>query len=429
MAKSTKGKGGKAQQPVNAEEIVQDASEAIAEDVTEIVEDAEVLSDDAPVETSEPDDATEEASVDDIAEPETPVEPEAPTPEVIRETVVERKGGFVPLVLGGVVAAGIGVASAGYIFPNGLPFGPQATDYSSAIEAQSSRIDALSEELAAKPAFDPSALEVAVADASNAVSTAQEQIEGLSETVGTFEERLTTLEALPRQDGSGVSQQMENALKEMRAELDQQNAALEQMAPVENELNDMRAALDLQKGELATMIAEAQATKQDAEKTARDTLARAGVTRILVALESGAPFADALAEVEANSDAAVPEALAQTAADGVPTLAALSESYPIAAREALAAVRSEDTGGGVSSFLTRQLGVRSVTPREGDDPDAVLSRVGAAVDEGRIADALAIADALPEGAKAPLADWMTQANLRLSAAREAQALATSLNSQ
>ncbi len=422
MAKSTKGKGGKAQEPVNAEEILQDASEAIAEDVTEIAEDAEVLSD-APVETSGPDDAPEEASVDDI------VEPEAPTPKVIRETVVERKGGFVPLVLGGVVAAGIGVASAGYIFPNGLPFGPQATDYTSAIEAQSSRIDALSEELAAKPAFDPSALEASIADASSAVSAAQEQIEGLAETVGTFEERLATLEALPRQDGSGISQQMENALKEMRAELDQQNAALEQMAPVENELNDLRAALDLQKGELATMIAQAQATKQDAEKTARDTLARAGVTRILVALESGASFTDALAEVEANSDAAVPEALAQTAADGVPTLAALSESYPIAAREALAAVRSEDTGGGVSSFLTRQLGVRSVTPREGDDPDAVLSRVGAAVDEGRIADALAIADALPEGAKAPLADWMTQANFRLSAAREAEALATSLNSQ
>jgi hypothetical protein len=51
------------------------------------------------------------------------------------------------------------------------------------------------------------------------------------------------------------------------------------------------------------------------------------------------------------------------------------------------------------------------------------------VDEGRISDALEIADALPEGAKAPLAEWMAQANLRLSAAREAEALATSLNSQ
>lgn len=426
MAKSTKGKSKNAQEPVNAEEIVQDASDTIAEDVTEIVEGAEVPSD-APVETPEPDVVLEEEIVDEIAELETPAEASAPEPEIIRETIVEKKGGFVPLVLGGIVAAGIGVGSAGYIFPNGLPFGPKPADYTSAIEEQSSRIDALSAELAAKPAFDASALEASIADATSAVTAAQEQITGVAETVAAFEERLTTLEALPREDG--ISQQMENALKEMRAELNQQNAALEQMAPVEGELNDMRAALDAQKGELVTMIAEAQATKQDAEKTARDTLARAGVTRILVALESGAPFADALAEVEANSDIAIPEALAQTAADGVPTLASLGDAYPNAAREALAAVRSEDTGGGVSSFLTRQLGVRSVAPREGDDPDAILSRVGAAVDEGRISDALEIADALPEGAKAPLAEWMAQANLRLSAAREAEALATSLNSQ
>ena len=425
MAKSTKGKSKNAQEPVNAEEIVQDASDTIAEDVTEIVEGAEVPSD-APVETPELV-FLEEEIVDEIAELETPAEASAPEPEIIRETIVEKKGGFVPLVLGGIVAAGIGVGSAGYIFPNGLPFGPKPADYTSAIEEQSSRIDALSAELAAKPAFDASALEASIADATSAVTAAQEQITGVAETVAAFEERLTTLEALPREDG--ISQQMENALKEMRAELNQQNAALEQMAPVEGELNDMRAALDAQKGELVTMIAEAQATKQDAEKTARDTLARAGVTRILVALESGAPFADALAEVEANSDIAIPEALAQTAADGVPTLASLGDAYPNAAREALAAVRSEDTGGGVSSFLTRQLGVRSVAPREGDDPDAILSRVGAAVDEGRISDALEIADALPEGAKAPLAEWMAQANLRLSAAREAEALATSLNSQ
>jgi hypothetical protein len=426
VAKSTKGKSKNAQEPVNAEEIVQDASDTIAEDVTEIVEGAEVPSD-APVETPEPDVVLEEEIVDEIAELETPAEASAPEPEIIRETIVEKKGGFVPLVLGGIVAAGIGVGSAGYIFPNGLSFGPKPADYTSAIEEQSSRIDALSAELAAKPAFDASALQASIADATSAVTAAQEQITGVAETVAAFEERLTTLEALPREDG--ISQQMENALKEMRAELNQQNAALEQMAPVEGELNDMRAALDAQKGELVTMIAEAQASKQDAEKTARDTLARAGVTRILVALESGAPFADALAEVEANSDIAIPEALAQTAADGVPTLASLGDAYPNAAREALAAVRSEDTGGGVSSFLTRQLGVRSVAPREGDDPDAILSRVGAAVDEGRISDALEIADALPEGAKAPLAEWMAQANLRLSAAREAETLATSLNSQ
>ena len=140
MAKSTKGKSKNAQEPVNAEEIVQDASDTIAEDVTEIVEGAEVPSD-APVETPEPDVVLEEEIVDEIAELETPAEASAPEPEIIRETIVEKKGGFVPLVLGGIVAAGIGVGSAGYIFPNGLSFGPKPADYTSAIEEQSSRID------------------------------------------------------------------------------------------------------------------------------------------------------------------------------------------------------------------------------------------------------------------------------------------------
>ena len=231
------------------------------------------------------------------------------------------------------------------------------------------------------------------------------QIGAVVDSVGAVEARIATLEERPSGDGGGVSVAMEQELKELRA------------------------ALDVQKGELAKMLDEAQSTKQSAEETARQTMARAAVTRILVALDSGASFEDALADVEANTDIAIPEALAATASGGVPTLATLSEGYPDAARAALAAVRSEDTGGGVGGFFAKQLGVRSVAPREGDDPDAVLSRVEAAVGEGRIADALALTEALPDAAKAPLADWMAQANLRLSAAREAEALATSLNSQ
>lgn len=436
VAKSTKGKSKKAQEPVNVEdpvETVQETSEAIVDDVVEAVEDAEVIADD-PVESAEPnvEETSGEIEADSVAEEtpaEMPDETPAPTPEpkIIRETVIEQKSGFVPLVLGGVVAAGLGIASAGYIFPNGLPFGPEPTDYTGAIAEQAERIDALGAELASKQDFDPSTLDAAIAEASGAISSAQEQMSEIAGTLSTFDERLTALEALPREDG--ISQAMQNELADMRAALDGQNIALERMAPVGDELNAMRAALDSQKGELVAMIAEAQANKLEAEKTAKDTLARAGVTRILVALESGAPFADALAEVEANTDIEIPEALAQSAAEGVPTLASISEGYPEAARAVLAAVRSEDTGGGVTSFFTRQLGVRSVAPREGDDPDAILSRVGAAVSEGRIADALSQADALPEGAKSPLADWMAQAQLRLSAAREAEALATSLNSQ
>jgi hypothetical protein len=396
VAKPTKGESENADLPETVEDIVTDTVEAVADDnEPEVsVEDAEVVDVDA-----DEDILAEEQDVVEFVEDNIP----AAAPEVIRETVVERKGGFFPMLLGGVVAAGIGVVSAEYIFPNGLPFGPAATqkiDLESELKLQSGRIDDLTALLENQPAPDLSALDDAVAS----VGDLQAQIGAVVDSVGSLETRIADLEAKPS-GGEGISIAMENELKELRG------------------------ALDLQKGELAQMLDEAQLTKQNAEETARRALARGGVTRILVALESGAPFADALAEVEGNSDIELPEALTAVAADGVPTLAALSDGYPDAARAALAAVRSEETGGGVTSFLAKQLGARSVTPREGDDPDAVLSRAEAAVGEGRIEDALALVDALPDAAKAPLADWAALASSRLNAARAAEALATSLNSQ
>lgn len=397
MAKSTRGKSKKAQEPVTAEDIVQDAPEVDVEEVAQnIIEDAIVSG--AEIETSDELAYSSEDDIEELSETISDVQ------ETLIEPIVERKSGFLPLVLGGVLAAGLGVVSAQYIFPNGLPFGPAATqkiDLESKLNQQSGRIDDLNKLLEAQPQVDPAALDAAVA----AVGDLQAQIGAVVDNVSALETRITGLEALPKSDGSGISTAMENELK------------------------DLRAALDLQKGELAQMIDEAQNTKQSAEETARQTLARSAMTRILVALESGAPFDDALADVQANSDVSVPASLAQTAMNGVPTLATLSETYPDAARAALAAVRSEDTGGGVASFFAKQLGARSVAPREGDDPDAVLSRVGAAVEAGRISDALAEADTLPDGAKAPLAEWVEQANLRLTAAREAEAFANSLNSQ
>jgi hypothetical protein len=396
VAKPTIGTSKKAQRPEIVEEVVDDTIEAVVEDATDApVEDAEIVEagDDAvEILESDPVDAPEAEGVPVIAS------------EPIRETIVERKSGFVPLVLGGIVAAGIGIASAEYIFPDGLPFGSAATeklDLESALKLQTGRIDDLTKQLEAQPTVDTAALDAAVA----AVGDLQSQIGTVADNVTGLEARITDLEARPNSDGSGVS------------------------AAMEKELVDLRASLDVQKGELAQMIDEAQSKKQSAEDTARQSRARGAVTRILVALEGGAPFADALADVEANSDIDVAEALVQTAAEGVPTLAALNESYPDAARAALAAVRAGDTGGGVGSFFAKQFGTRSVAPREGDDPDAVLSRVGAAVETGNIADALAEADALPDVAKAELADWTVQADLRLSAAREAEALANSLNTQ
>jgi hypothetical protein len=61
------------------------------------------------------------------------------------------------------------------------------------------------------------------------------------------------------------------------------------------------------------------------------------------------------------------------------------------------------------------LNARSLEPREGDDPDAVLSRVEAAARAGDIAAALAEIEALPEVAREPLADWIDRAEAHRAA--------------
>lgn len=397
MAKQAKAKADESvtetPEDANAAVVAED-TEKPAEDVIGAETSEKDASGDSEISDGQDDDTLSNTGQDDIIDAEPAVVPAAP--EVMRETVVERKAGFIPTALGGIVAAGIGFWAAQTYFNDGTD------DLQARVVEQTQRIDDLSAKLDAVPVPDLSGVEAGVGDA-------QAQIAALSDQLNALETQVRDLASRPAAgDSSGGSVDL---------------------APIQSQIDELRAALDLQKGTLSQMIETAETKRADAEEEARLTVARAAVTRILVALENGAAFDDELAEIEANSDAALPEALAQVASTGSPTIGSLSEAYPAAAREALAAARSQDTGGGLGSFLTRQLGARSVTPQEGNDPDAILSRMEAAVKEGRIADALADMEGLPDAAKAPLADWAAQANLRLTVAREAETLATSLNSQ
>jgi hypothetical protein len=161
--------------------------------------------------------------------------------------------------------------------------------------------------------------------------------------------------------------------------------------------------------------------------------ARAALSRVQAAIEIGAPFGSALADFSQASTASVPEVLQVVASTGVPALASLQDEFPPLARQALAAARSETpvpetTVGKLSAFLARQTGARSVTPREGSDADAVLSRVEAAVRKGALNDALAELDTLPDTSKSVLSPWAEAVKRRLDASTAAAQLRASLKS-
>jgi len=82
---------------------------------------------------------------------------------------------------------------------------------------------------------------------------------------------------------------------------------------------------------------------------------------------------------------------------------------------------------GVESFFRSQVGRRSTEPREGDDPDAVLSRAEAAVKAGDLDTALSELAALPEVGQEKLAGWYAMVDARQAALDAAAAIAAELN--
>ncbi|WP_296418378.1 COG4223 family protein [Pseudooctadecabacter sp.] len=352
------------------------------------IEDAEIVdeSHEPPEDEAEVDAPADGEVLDDTTPPETLPEP-TPEPEPVRQST--GSGGFLMLLLGGVAAGAIGYAISEYT---------STDDTSARFEAQDDRIAALQDRLDTLPAPDFSALEAQIAQAAEAANAATSALEGQ---IGDLADRIDAVERQPNADGTLSDTALaafQSELDDLRAELsDRQNAVMGAAAQAE--------------ADLAAAREEASRLEQEALAAAEAAQARAALNRIAAAVETGSPFADALSDL----DVAVPPALSDAADTGVATTAGLAADFPAAARSALAVARSEGVSGeasGIGGFLRNQFDVRSTQPKDGPEPDAVLSRAEAAVKEGRVADALAEIETLPEVVRADLTDWTARAQER-----------------
>ena len=355
------------------------------------------------VEPAEP--PRQEISPEKIAEA-----PMSPAPPIAAPRRSSGGGAFLGMVLGGVLAAGAGFALARFM-PDLLPLDAD-TALSETVAAQAEDIAALRAELAALPAPDPqidarlSALEAAPVDGA-----------ALDGRLGALEAAIADLRAQPATGGAAASPEL---LAELAA-LKEQVAALGSGGSVPA---DVIAAAEAAEARLKAAEASATAMAEQAEAAAASARRSAALDRIAAALDSGAPYASALPEL---AGAELPAVLVDNASVGLPTVADLADSFPEAARTALEAALRANMGESwtdrVSSFLRSQTGLRSLTPREGNDPDAVLSRAEAALAQGRVADAITELAAMPEAGKPALADWLALAQTRVDAEAAVAALA------
>lgn len=307
------------------------------------------------------------------------------------------------MLLGGICAAAIGFAAAYYILPQlGVSSAsPDAGDSAARLEAQAERLDALEQQLAAIPA---------AADAPD-LSGLEDGQQGLdarlaeqSEALSALAARLDEVEARPTADGTDAG-----------------------VSP--GQLAALRDALAQQTERLDKLDSEAQAREDEARMSAQQALRRAALTRIRTALDSGSSFAAALGDLE-RAGMSAPDALQEVAESGAPTQSQLQDSFAPAARAALTAARRSgeaEEEPGVWSFMSDQLGARSLERREGSGADAILSRAEDDVRQGKLESALTEIEALPDAAKAPLDAWAADVRARMQALAAHDALAAKLN--
>ena len=327
-----------------------------------------------------------------------------------------RRGGFVPMLLGGVVAATLGFGAARY--PDQWPFvsGPAEDPITTELAALTGRLTALESQGAAQGEAltvlkNDDSLANARGEITGELAQLRTQLDAMNTAMSDLENRLHTVEKLPQ--GSGME------------------AAAAAATAYERELQQMREMLDQELAKISSAKEDAATLEVNAAEAAKAAGARAALARVLAAIDTGRPYGDALFDLTEQAGVEAPMALAAHAEKGVVTLSALQAMFPEAARAALdASVRAAVAAGEmdrVSAFVRLQLGTRSLEPKDGTDADAILSRAEGALKMGEIDVALAELAALPDAGKPALEGWIADATARKDALAAGDALSQLVN--
>ncbi len=402
-----------------------------------------------------------------------PAAAEAPPAKNSEPRVVEvRKSGFMSTFLGGVVAAGLGAGAAYWAIPKLPPAwqpGPgveQGTDEAqldaaraAGAEAAKAEIEAQIEAFASRAAdAGADAARQVLADSTPPAPPAAEPAQANSPgaDAGALQAQLDKLDALERavaelatrpavpvasgEPGEG-SEELQALLGDLTARLSAQQARIDELAarPVVDEgaaermqsvvaraqtlQSQITAAAEAAEQRIAAAESQAAALEQSTEAANRRARAAAAAAALQAAINTGGARDKALSDLQA----AGVEPPAVLTGD-VPTLEQLRAEFPIAAREGLATALKAGSAndgalGTIGNFLRVQTGARSVEPREGNDPDAVLSRADAAVKAGDIPGALTEIGALPQAGQDAMAGWTARAQNWVDANAALSALA------
>lgn len=251
-------------------------------------------------------------------------------------------------------------------------------------------------------------------------------------------------DSAPIQSTQKISNDLEAVKENFRAEIAGLETALaeerENGAALREQIEEMRrnfqAALAARDRSASQQAAELNARLEKLEngggvEAGRRAAAALALSAVARAADDGAPFADEL-EVLAGY---IPQGreiatLRRYSDTELPTAAQLEEAFSLAARDALAAGGREEAAGMFGKLSARAgnlISIRPAEPTAGDSAQAVISRAENFVEAGDIGAAVAELDALPDAARAGMADWVTLASSRVAVDRAIASLSQRLS--
>ncbi|MCF1505239.1 hypothetical protein L0F51_15920 [Afifella sp. H1R] len=235
----------------------------------------------------------------------------------------------------------------------------------------------------------------------------------LQQAVTTNQQMLTTLQ----QSVSGAANS--NDLSKVRDSVTEVQSALQE---TQGTTEQTRAQLE----ELSQRVATLEGSIENATAIAPAVAAEAFAD----AVASGEPYETELKAVAGFAgEGAVTETLSAHAAEGLPTREALAAEFHTYVPKILRAADAPAEDVGVMDRLLASarglVEVRPAGPRQGDEPDAIVSRIEADLAAGRLSEAYAEWQSLPEDVRQPSADWAE----KLKARADADALAEDLRAK
>ena len=227
-----------------------------------------------------------------------------------------------------------------------------------------------------------------------------------------------------------TDQQLTTQVKDLRADIDAARgeipglaarvAKLETEAPKANDadLSALAARLDKIEAALAAPKSESRVAPEKPAPADNASAIAIIAEEIEDKLAAGAPFGTEAAALQRLGVDPAQLASLQAVAGGAPTGSALAESFAAVAPQVLAAASPAESGGVLDRLLAHIHGlvrVHVLGESAGDNPEAIVSRIGAECRRGDIAGAVAAFDKLPAAARQAAGDWPVKARARQAA--------------